>query len=149
MNADELTAIIDLRFETLSHLLDLSHRQVQAIDESRMSDLMRILSDKQPPINELIQIGKQLASAVGEDPASRQWASDADRNRCRERQSQCERMHDELLAIEADCEGRLSASRASAQEKLQRFDNNRVAASSYAQAQTTRPTGGSLDLSSN
>ncbi|TWU57510.1 flagellar export chaperone FlgN [Rubripirellula reticaptiva] len=148
MNADELTAIIDRRFETLSHLLELSLRQVQAIDESRMSDLMRILSDKQPPINELIQIGKQLASAVGEDPANRQWASDEDRRRCRERQSQCELMHDELLAIEADCEGRLTASRASAQEKLQRFDNGRVAANSYAQAQTTRPSGGSLDLSS-
>ncbi len=149
MNANELTALIERRFQTLSHLLELSHRQIDAIDEHRMSDLMRILSDKQPPINELIQIGKQLATAIGDDPAERQWACEHDRESCRRKQTECELMHDELLAIEADCEGRLTANRELAQEKLKRFDDGRVAANRYAKAQSAAPIGGSLDLSSN
>ncbi|TWU50893.1 FlgN protein [Rubripirellula tenax] len=149
MNATELSELFERRFDMLSQLLELSEKQIKAIDENRMSDLMRILSDKQQPITQLVQIGQSLANAVGEDPTARVWSSPEERQRCRNQQQQCESMHDQLLAIEADCEVKLVANRASAQEKLQRHDSVRVAATSYAQSQNAPPSGGSLDLSSN
>ncbi|QDT02734.1 FlgN protein [Rubripirellula lacrimiformis] len=148
MKADELTSLVQQRFEALMELLDMGQLQITAINENRMTDLMRILSDKQPAIARLTEIARQLATAVDDDPEQRRWSSDAARQHCRTMQQQCELMHQELLAIEADCETRLTETRDSVQEKLTRFESGRVAANSYARSQTIDQSGGSLDLSS-
>lgn len=148
MNADELTRLIDARFETLSELMSLGQCQVNAIDENRMSDLMRLLSDKQKPIARLTEIGRALAQAVDDDPNSRTWPSPAARQACKERQEQCDQMHLELLAIEADCESRLQTNRQAVEEKLTRFDSSRLAASRYGDSSARPDRGGTLDLSS-
>lgn len=148
MNANELSDLIDKRYATLSLLTEISQRQIAAIDDNRMSDLMRILSEKQQPIVQLSEITKRLAAAAGDDPRARVWESEAARQRCRRRQEECETMHLGLLAIEAECETSLKNSRAAVQEKLARFDSGRQAATRYAQSQSLPPSGGRLDLSS-
>src|SRR6056297_45586 len=148
MDAAELSQLMQLRYDTLSELLRISDAQIAAIAENRMSDLMRILSDKQQPIARLSEIGQRLATAAQDDPQHRQWPDEASRLRCREQQNQCDRMHQDLLAIEADCEARLQQSRTETQEKLQRFDSGRNAATRYAQSQPAPARRGQLDLSS-
>ncbi len=148
MNSEDLSALVESRFQTLTWLLELSQRQTQAIDENHMTDLMRILSDKQPAIAKLTEIARVMSTALDDDPTSRQWPSEAARQHCREQQNRCEQLHLELLAIEADCETKLSACRASVQEQLHRFDAGRSAADRYAQSRAHQPSGGKLDLSS-
>lgn len=149
MDGDQLIDLIGKRRDVLTQLLQFCDRQMAAIDTDRMTDLMRILSDKQPLINQLTQLAGPLGKAAGDDPNTRHWSSTQQREQCRTWQDECDAMHQELLAIEAACEAKLDVSRAAMHEKLQRVTSGRDAVNRYAQTQTKRPSGGSLDLSSN
>lgn len=148
MNGDELSELIQQRWTTLRELLEISRRQMGAIGSGQMSELMRVLSDKQRPLNELVEIAEQLRRASDDDPEQRRWPSQAARDRCRERQSECEKMHLELLAIEAECESALTANRQEVQERLAKVDAGWQAASGYAEQSSRSTSGGQLDLSS-
>ncbi len=149
MNGDELVDLIGRRRDVLSKLLEFSETQMAAIDDARMTDLMRTLSDKQSLITQLSKLAASLSQAAGEDPMTRHWSSPEQRNRCRVWQDECDAMHQQLLAIEAACEAKLDVSRVEMQTKLSRVTSGRDAVNRYAQNQPPRPTGGSLDLSSN
>lgn len=157
MDANTLCELVDARFDTLAALLKLSEQQVDAIDQNRMSDLMRVLSDKQRLIEYLKHISDQLKPALDDDPQTRAWESQAARERCHDRQQQCEQMHLQLLAIEAQCESTLQESRQGMEDQLSRMNAGQNAATGYSQSQSygqpTSPGGGSsgsiLDLSSN
>lgn len=149
MDGDQLIELIGKRRDLLSQLLLFGDRQMDAIDHDRMTDLMRILSDKQPLIQQLSQLSGPLGQAAGDDPASRHWSSSQQRQQCRVWQDECDAMHQELLTIEAACEAKLEVSRTEMESKLQRVTSGRDAVNRYAQTQTDRPSGGSLDLSSN
>ena len=53
MDGTELTELIDQRWSVLRQLLEISDRQIAAIEAGRMSELMRLLADKQTPLNRL------------------------------------------------------------------------------------------------
>jgi hypothetical protein len=148
MDAEQLSELIDQRWSTLHRLLEISNRQMAAIDAQRMSDLMRLLSEKQVPLGRLAEIAAKIRVAAADDPASRRWASEQDRMRCRQRQDECEKMHLQLLAIEAESEAALDRSRLSLSQQLDRVDATRRAASSYGQIAAAPTRGGQLDLSS-
>jgi hypothetical protein len=147
MHGNELTDLIDLRWSTLNTLLELGRLQTEAIQAGRMSDLMRILSEKQAPLNRLSEIAESLRAAAHDDPSQRLWDSEAKRQDCRLRQEQCDQMHTELLAIEAACESALQENRSAIQRDLDQLNASHQAASRYA-PQSAGPTSGSqLDLS--
>ncbi|MGI9472230.1 MAG: flagellar export chaperone FlgN [Rubripirellula sp.] len=148
MDGDELSELITRRWSTLRELLECSRKQIDAIESGQMSDLMRLLSDKQRPISELVSIAEQLRLATHDDPEQRNWASPEMRQRCRDQQHECETMHLELLAIEAECEATLSANRQEVQERLAKVDAGWQAASGYAHQSSSPTSGGQLDLSS-
>jgi hypothetical protein len=148
MDGRELLQLIENRWSTLHQLLEISSRQMDAIRGCRMSELMRLLSDKQTPLNQLLGITEQIRLAAGEDPVARRWESDSQRQRCRQQQEECERMHLELLAIDAECESALQQSRVTLQQRLDRVDSGRAAANGYASTDRPPTSGGSLDLSS-
>ena len=114
---------------------------------TRMSELMRLLSEKQVPLNRLAEITLRIRGAAGDDPEARTWETTEGRALCRQQQEECEQMHLELLAIEAECETALTKSRASIQQKLDRVDAGRQAATTYADSHATPTSGGQLDLS--
>ena len=157
MDATTLCELVDARFDTLGALLKLSEQQVETIDQNRMSDLMRVLSDKQRLIEYLKHISDQLKPALDDDPQARDWESQAAREQCHDRQQQCEQMHLQLLAIEAQCESTLQDSRQGMEDQLGRLNTGQHAATGYSQSQSygqpASPGGGSsgsrLDLSSN
>ena len=113
-----------------------------------MSELMQLLSEKQSPLNRLSEVASSIRRAAADDPATRRWDSEEARARCRRKQDECEQMHLELLAIEAECETALLESREFIQQKLDRVDAGQQAANSYAHAQVIPTQGGQLDLSS-
>jgi hypothetical protein len=148
MNGRELAKLIDQRWTVLQHLLDISQRQIAAINGLRMTELMRILSEKQPPLNQLTELADQLRLAAAEDPQDRLWDNSEQRALCRQRQEECERMHLELLAIEAECESSLLNGRERLQEELRRVDAARRTVTSYGMSQSESHAGAQLDLSS-
>ncbi len=147
MDGSQLSELIDQRWTTLKELLTLSQLQTEAIDAGRMTELMRILSQKQAPLNRLSELAKSLGSAADDDPSSRSWHSQDSRNACREQQSQCDEMHLELLAIEAACESALQKNRTAIQSDIEQLNASHQAAQRYAPDQSATTSGGSLDLS--
>ena len=148
MNGHELAQLIEQRWNLLEQLLQISQRQIEAIKGSRMTELMRILSEKQAPLNQLAELAEQLRPAAGEDPNARIWESPEQRSRCRKQQDECEKMHLELLAIEAECETSLVQSRDELQQQLSRVDSARQTISGYNARHSALDTGSQLDLSS-
>lgn len=148
MDGTELSQLIEQRWCLLEQLLEISHRQIDAIKGSRMTELMRILSEKQAPLNQLTQLADRLRPAAQEDPNARVWGSAEQRNRCREQQEECEKMHLELLAIEAECESTLLQSREDLEQQLQRVDSARQTIDGYHASHSAIESGSQLDLSS-
>jgi hypothetical protein len=147
MDGKELSELIDLRWSTLSALLEFGRRQSEAIQQGRMSDLMRILSDKQVPLNQLSAIADSLRAAADDDPSQRLWASESMRESCRNKQEQCDQMHTELLAIEAACETTLQENRSSIQHDIDQLNASHQAAKHYSPQPSVATSGSQLDLS--
>ena len=57
MNGNEVAALIQQRWEILDQLVSISRLQMKAIEQGQMSELMRLLSEKQKPLNQLIELG--------------------------------------------------------------------------------------------
>jgi hypothetical protein len=148
MDGPELAALIDDRYRTLQRLQQISSQQMDAISSGRMSQLMQLLSDKQEPLNRLAALAQQIRAAVGEDPESRIWESDLQRQQCREKQDACERIHRELFDLEGTCEAALRDSRVTLQQQLGRLDSVRAAANGYATRNEVSSRGATLDLTS-
>ncbi|MAI71270.1 MAG: hypothetical protein CMM01_10185 [Rhodopirellula sp.] len=148
MNGNEVAALIKQRWEILDQLLSISRLQMTAIQQGQMSELMRLLSEKQKPLNQLIELGDQFGAANADDSVERHWDSDAIREQCRKQQDDCEKMNLELLAIEAECESKLSQNRDELRQRLERVDSGWQAVSGYADQAAYATSGGSLDLSS-
>jgi len=148
MNGNELADLIQQKWSILNHLLQISRLQMDAILHGQMSDLMRLLSDKQPPLNQLVEITGRLGKAHEDIAEERPWASEHARHRCREQQEECEKMNLELLAIEAECEAKLSQNREEVRERLARVDAGWQAVTGYTDNTLNATSGGTLDLSS-
>lgn len=148
MNGTELSELIDERHATLTHLLEISTRQMTAIRESRMGELMRLLSEKQSSLGRLTDLAAQTRLANRDDPVARSWESEMQRERFRTRQEACEQMHLELLAIEAQSEAALQQSREELRLRLDRADQGRMATHGYARSDSPPSSGEQLDLSS-
>ena len=148
MNGNELLELMEQRWSTLRELLEIGNRQIVAIESERMSELMRLLSEKQMPLNRLADVSASIRQAADDDPATRKWDRQETKVRCQRRQQECEQLHLELLAIEAECETALTESREFIRKKLDRVDAGQQAANRYADSQATPTQGGQLDLSS-
>ena len=142
MDAITLDQLVDQRHETLTELLKISQHQIDAIETNRMSDLMKILSEKQKTIQRLADLSQRLKPALADNPQTRDWPSESQRDRCRTRQQQCDQMHAELMQIEATCEATLQANRTDMTGRLERLSSGTDATSGYAQAQQFSPTAG-------
>ena len=148
MNGNEVAALIQQRWEILDQLLSISRLQMTAIEQGQMSKLMRLLSEKQKPLNQLVELSDQFGAANTDDSEKRHWDSEDIRDQCRKKQEECEKMNLELLAIEAECESKLSQNRNELRQRLERVDSGWQAVSGYADHAAYATSGGSLDLSS-
>ena len=148
MNGKQLADLVQQRGEILNQLIRMGQEQLTVIGKGHMSDLMRLLSRKQQPLNQLVELGEKLRAAKSDDPQTRVWESDSMRERCRKQQDECEKMNLEVLAIEAECEAKLSHNREELRQRLERVDSGWQAVSGYADHSIQVNSGGTLDLSS-
>ncbi len=146
MDAHQLSDLIEQRFQTLDELLKLGRLQSEAIERGRMTELMRVLSQKQQPLSRLTEIAQLLRPAATDDPELRAWTSESARLACRSQQEQCDQMHMELLAMEAACESMLQDNRAAIQLEIESLHGSHLAAVHYAPDRTVATSGGRLDL---
>jgi Mg2+ and Co2+ transporter CorA len=147
MDGWELSELINQRRLALDELLTLGQQQRELIATGRMTELMRILSAKQQPIQRLTEIAQSLRQADHDDPADRQWPSEAVRQACRIEQQECLRIHQELLALEEACEAAMQANRTSIQNEINQLNASHQAAQHYVSGPAVAPSGGHLDLS--
>jgi len=148
MNGTELSNLIEERLSHLRELTDIGNQQMAAIQSGRMSELMGLLSKKQAPLSRLADVTSKIRMAASDDPNSRIWENEQARATCRTQQEECEKLHLDLLAMEAACETALKESRASIEQKIDRVDSGRQAAVSYADSEAEPNRGAKLDLSS-
>lgn len=141
---EDLEKLIDLRYEQLTRLLDLTTQQEAAIAGTHMNELMRILGEKQRLIESFVQISNQLK--VDRESFSQVPEISED---YRGRNEQCHEMHRELMQREEACQASLETSRDEVAQELTRGDGAKRAAAGYGKSiQQARPQGGGLDLSS-
>lgn len=148
MNATELTQAIDERCELVDLLMEMGLRQQDAIAAGHMSSLMHLLSQKQELLDRLFESSQRTRVALQDGDAAADWASDAQRDACRQRHQLSEAKLAELLRLEAECERQLQSQRGSIGEQLLEFGNSQRAVSGYAKSGSVARSGSCLDLSS-
>ncbi|EMB14834.1 hypothetical protein RE6C_04447 [Rhodopirellula europaea 6C] len=141
---ENMEAIIDRRFELLQLLLELTVQQEAAISDGHMNELMRVLSQKQRAVEQLVQASEQLKNERARLGEAHRVSEEH-----RQRNAKCDEMHRELMAREQASEEMLTNSRDEVAAQLQQNDGSRRAAQGYGQqANRGESSGGStLDLS--
>ncbi|PHQ31443.1 hypothetical protein CEE69_31040 [Rhodopirellula bahusiensis] len=140
---EDMEATIDRRFELLQLLLELTVQQEAAITDGHMNELMRVLSQKQRAVEQLVQASEQLKNERTQLGDSYRVSEEH-----RQRNAACDEMHRELLVREKASEEMLSNNRDDVASQLQQQDGARRAAKGYGQASRDASSGGgTLDLS--
>jgi hypothetical protein len=113
-----LAELIAKRRRCLEQLLTLGKRQADLIALGNMEDLMRLLAAKQQLIVALHSTEKELAPYHDEDPESRTWSSQEERNQCAADAERCRRLLEEVVAVEHAGERQLTVRRDEAAGQL-------------------------------
>jgi len=144
-SADQLASLIDQRLATLRTLLSLTDQQEEVIRAGHMNPLMPLLAEKQRWIEAFVEQSRRLIALRDQFPDPPPL-SDVHR----ERHSQCDQLHRELLEREASCEQQLVRGRDALEQKLNQNQGAAHAVSRYNESATNQSQGrgGSLDLSS-
>lgn len=148
MPPEELSRLLDEQFKTLATLVRMSQTQIELIDESRMTELVTLLSKKTPLIERL----RGNADKINQTDLARiPWPNPSDLDRARKTQGKCQQLGDELMRIEAQCETALIASRETMSRQIAEFEQAATASQTYVSGSATMNTpqvgGGNLDLS--
>lgn len=146
-NTTELARLIDEKLEIVSEVLTFARRQETVIAEQQVAELMPLLAKKQMALERLSGVQKALEPFASQDPERRVWASEKARQRCREREQQCDQLLRHIMELDAKCEGKLTESRDELAERLQQTTGTQQAARAYQASQAaTGSRGGRLDL---
>ncbi|QEG42725.1 flagellar export chaperone FlgN [Roseimaritima ulvae] len=143
----KLIQLIAERWQTLQTLLDMSLQQSEMIQQERISELIPLLSSKQPLLQRFADLQEQLRPYAAQPAETRQWADEAQRQTCQQQWDESEEMLAEMMRLEQDCETQLVAGRDRLAERMQQSDGSQRAASAYQAAGQVAPIS-RLDLSS-
>lgn len=132
LDTERLAELIDKKCEVLSHLRDLSRRQVELIAQGDMTKLLRLLAAKQQQLDQLQTVEQGLDPFRQDDPDQRLWHSAADRQRCRQVAEKCETLLKEIFVVERQCEADLAHRRDQVASQLQAAHSATEARSAYA-----------------
>ncbi len=133
--------------ETLAELIAIGEQQQAAIDSGRMTELISILSAKQPVLEQLEQTRQKLHQARIDVKIASFWPDEAFRQRCQTLRDAATEGFQTLLRIEGECERSMGQARDAIRDRLQALEGGQAAASAYQSHSITPPTS-QLDLSS-
>jgi len=139
--ADDLWNLLCEQAELLDQLLEFGTQQRQAIEANRMSELIAILGEKQPHIERLEQVRRQLFAWQPEIEQVLVWPDTNLRQQCQQARNRSAEKFVALIDLEQACENAVVESRAQIQDRLRNFESSRSAAAAY-QSQSPAPARG-------
>lgn len=137
---------MDDQVQLLDQLADLCQRQLDAIGQGRMNELLSLLSEKQQPLERLHQGARQLRQ-LHDDLQAGGGLPENEAEAFRKAYAAANRRYDQLLTLEQAAEQQLVEGRDRIAERLQATNSGMHVANAY-RATDPPPTGGSLDLAS-
>lgn len=146
MDTDRLSQLIDAKLAVLMKLLELSQRQIAAVDDSDLSTLLRLLAGKQQLVDQIQQLDRALVPYQQQDPETRRWASPEHRTRCRHQAQRCEAVLREILVVEQQAEAVMQQQRAATAQRLATMQQAGQAQRAYVSTPSIAPR--TLDLAS-
>jgi len=137
LSTDLLMQLVQARYTCLRQLRDLGRRQLDLIDEGKITALLDLLSVKQKPLCDIQRIEKALDPFRGQDPEQRSWRSVHDRAECARLVEQCETLLKEIVAQEKQCETIMIQKRDAAAIQLQQLRSAGRAQGAYTASSGT------------
>jgi multidrug resistance efflux pump len=143
-DTERLSQLMSRKRELLTLLRDLGKAQWSLIQAENMTHLLRLLSAKQPLVDELRQVDTELAPYREIAPEQRVWSSPQSRATCQADAQACETLLAELLDWERKGEVDMRSRRDQTQEQLREMETAAVARSAYLGMEAASP--GQLDM---
>lgn len=132
METDTLAKLIESRHGLLMQLRELSRHQMPMIAEGRLQELFPLLGAKQGLLERLAEVDRGLGPFRDQDPASRRWPSESQRQACAARWSDCQVVLAEIVSNEKEGERLLQIARQKAADELRLMTSSRQARQAYA-----------------
>ena len=132
-----LAELIRRKHEVLVQLCDVGRRQREIVDRGETAALLELLATKQNRITVLQQVEREMGPFHAEDPDARVWPSADDRARCARQAAECNRLLQEIVALEKHSADRMTERRNEVAAQLRQVHVAGQARDAY-QAQRTR-----------
>lgn len=130
-STSEFARLVHKRRQILAQLRDIGQTQSTLIERGDTTTLLRLLSVKQRVLAGLQATEHQLMPYHDEDPESRKWASQLERDNCAKEADQCRKLLREVLELERRQEQMLLARRNEAAAELRHVQSAREATGAY------------------
>jgi hypothetical protein len=127
----ELSQLIHRRRQILVQLRDIGQAQTTYIESGDTATLLRLLSVKQRVLAGLQANERELAPFQNDDPESRAWNSQLDRDNCAQEADLCRELLEEVLELERRQEQLLLERRNQAAAELRHVQAARDATGAY------------------
>ncbi|HBJ34456.1 MAG TPA: hypothetical protein DDZ51_06765 [Planctomycetaceae bacterium] len=144
---ENLLDLLQLQVGLLDQLLEIGQVQLHAIENGRMSELLSLLSDKQPLLADLGDTADRIRHLTSNPPATT-GDDDAYLQRCRQFKEIAKGQFETLFELEQKSESMLSTSRDEIAQRLEASSHSMTAISAYQRGSATQTQGARLDLSS-
>lgn len=99
-DTDLLAALVAAKLKILELLAQLARKQLALAEGGETTDLLKLLAAKQTVLTQLQQIERRLDPFRPQDPESRVWRSQADRQRCQAHATRCDELLAETMRLE-------------------------------------------------
>lgn len=144
---NDFRTLLDGQAELLDSLLALGHEQADAIRAGRMNELLRLLSRKQPMMDDLLDHVRRLKPLADR---FRNHAADEGvlLDECRRLHLEASERFQAMLELEQECERLLADGRDRIGERLRETVHGITVAQAYGDASSSPPQASRLDLSS-
>ena len=130
----QLYRLICQQREVLSELKHFAEVQQKIVQQNELGKLVSLLAAKQKAIQRLQEIDRNLSPFQNQDPESRVWSSEEQRDECRRIAKECPRLLAEVMKLEQTAEETLTAQRETISQQVEQSTTRSQAATAYLQA---------------
>ena len=124
----QLYRLICQQREVLSELKHFAEVQQKIVQQNELGKLVSLLAAKQKAIQRLQEIDRNLAPFQDQDPESRVWSSEEQRDECRRIAKECPRLLAEVMKLEQTAEETLTAQRETISQQIEQSTTRSQAA---------------------
>lgn len=135
--SSSLLELFTLQTRLLQQIEAIGQHQLQLIDENDMTGLMRLLSDKNPLVNQLQQIGRLIRELT---QGTTNYDFPGGRDTIVKMKADCDLRSQRILEMEKHCESKLVESRNKISTKMEDLQSGSAAAGAYQSVDNNLPT---------